>query len=166
MRASLRLPIQTTQLKPLASQAILLQASDWTFLYDLVDQLQFQIEAAVTSPRQDIASFSHSSKTMVLLELTVPQEDNVHLAHDKKNHEILCLSHCLHMKRCQNTSVRFEVGCLGYCPHSFLRCACFEALGLPKSAGHQIRSKQCWNDYSNIRIYSNKVSKTNIRILK
>ena len=32
-----------------------------------------------------------------------------------------------------------EVGCLGYCPHSFLHC--FEALGLPKSAARQIRSE-------------------------
>ena len=32
-----------------------------------------------------------------------------------------------------------EVGCLGYCPHSFFHC--FEALGLPKSAARQIRSE-------------------------
>ena len=32
-----------------------------------------------------------------------------------------------------------EVGCLGYCPYSFLHC--FEALGLPKSAARQIRSE-------------------------
>ena len=41
-------PNHGTQHKPLASQAILLQASDWTFLYDLDDQLQILIEAAVT----------------------------------------------------------------------------------------------------------------------
>ena len=57
---------------------------DWTFLYDLEGQLQFPIEAAVTSLRPDVVLFSRSSKTIVLLELTVPLEDNVHQAHDRK----------------------------------------------------------------------------------
>ena len=42
-------PGHVTQRKPLASQAILLQVNDCTFLYDLEGQLQFPIEAAVTS---------------------------------------------------------------------------------------------------------------------
>ena len=86
VRAGQRLPAPNhiTQRKPLASQAILLQANDWTFLYDLEGQLQFPIEAAVTSLRPDVVLFSRSSKTIVLLELTVPLEDNVHLAHDRK----------------------------------------------------------------------------------
>ena len=50
----------------------------------LEGQLQFPIEAAVTSLRPDVVLFSRSSKTIVLLELTVPLEDNVHLAHDRK----------------------------------------------------------------------------------
>ena len=86
MRAGQRLPApnRITQRKPLASQAILLQANDWTFLYDLEGQLQFPIEAAVTSLRPDVVLFSRSSKTIVLLELTVPLEDNVHLVQDRK----------------------------------------------------------------------------------
>ena len=77
-------PNHSAQRKPLASQAILLPANDWTFLYDLEGQLQFPIEAAITSLRPDVVFFSRSSKTIILLELTVPQEDNVHLAHDRK----------------------------------------------------------------------------------
>ena len=55
VRAGQRLPAPNhiTQRKPLASQAILLPANDWTFLYDLEGQLQFPIEAAVTSLRPD-----------------------------------------------------------------------------------------------------------------
>ena len=69
VRAGQRLPAPNhiTQRKPLASQAILLQANDWTFLYDLEGQLQFPIEAAVTSLRPDVVLFSRSSKTIVLL---------------------------------------------------------------------------------------------------
>ena len=42
--AGQHLPGHTTQRKPIASQVILLQASDWTFLYDLDGQLQFPID--------------------------------------------------------------------------------------------------------------------------
>ena len=86
VRTGQRLPAPShiTQRKPLVSQAILLQANDWTFLYELEGQLQFPIEPAVTSLRPDVVLFSRSSKTVALLELTVPQEDNLHLAHDRK----------------------------------------------------------------------------------
>ena len=125
--------------KPLASQAILLQANDWTFLYDLEGQLQFPIEAAVTSLRPDVVLFSRSSKTIVLLELTVPLEDNVHLAHDRKTTKYSALVTTCEENGFKTHMFALEVGCLGYCPHSFLHC--FEALGLPKSAARQIRSE-------------------------
>ena len=44
----------------------------------------FPIEAAVTSLRPDVVLFSRPSKTIVFLELTLPLEDNVHLAHERK----------------------------------------------------------------------------------
>ena len=141
VRAGQRLPAPShvTQRKPLASQAILLQANDWTFLYNVEGQLQFPIEAAVTSLRPDVELFSRSSKTIVLLELTVPREDNVHLAHDRRSSKYSAL-----VKACEENGFKthmfaLEVGCLGYCPHSFLHC--FEALGLPKSAARQMRSE-------------------------
>ena len=141
VRAGQRLPApnRITQRKPLASQAILLQANDWTFLYDLEGQLQFPIEAAVTSLRPDVVLFSRSSKTIVLLELTVPLEDNVHLAHDRKTTKYSALVTACEENGFKTHMFALEVGCLGYCPHSFLHC--FEALGLPKSAARQIRSE-------------------------
>ena len=141
VRAGQRLPAPNhiTQRKPLASQAILLQANDWTFLYDLERQLQFPIEAAVTSLRPDVVLFSRSSKTIVLLELTVPLEDNVHLAHDRKTTKYSALVTACEENGFKTHMFALEVGCLGYCPHSFLHC--FEALGLPKSAARQIRSQ-------------------------
>ena len=141
VRAGQRLPAPNhiTQRKPLASQAILLQANDWTFLYDLEGQLQFPIEAAVTSLRPDVVLFSRSSKTIVLLELTVPLEDNVHLAHDRKTTKYSALVTACEENGFKTHMFALEVGCLGYCPHSFLHC--FEALGLPKSAARQIRSE-------------------------
>ena len=127
VRAGQRLPAPNhiTQRKPLASQAILLQANDWTFLYDLEGQLQFPIEAAVTSLRPDVVLFSRSSKTIVLLELTVPLEDNVHLAHDRKTTKYSALVTACEENGFKTHMFALEVGCLGYCPHSFLHC--FEA---------------------------------------
>ena len=142
MRAGQRLPAPNhiTQRKILASQAILLlQANDWTFLYDLEGQLQFPIEAAVTSLRPDVVLFSRSSKTIVLLELRVPLEDNVHLAHDRKTTKYSALVTACEENGFKTHMFALEVGCLGYCPHSFFHC--FEALGLPKSAARQIRSE-------------------------
>ena len=141
VRAGQRLPAPNhiTQRKPLASQAILLQANDWAFLYDLEGQLQFPIEAAVTSLRPDVVLFSHSSKTTVLLELTVPQEENVHQAHDRKTTKYSALVTACEENGFKTHMFALEVGCLGYCPHSFLHC--FEALGLPKLAARQIRSE-------------------------
>ena len=132
-------PSHVMQRKPLASQAILLQANDWTFLYDLEGQLQFPIEAAETSLRPDVVLFSRSSKTIVLLELTVPLEDNVHLAHDRKTSKYSALVTACEENGFKTHVFALEVGCLCYCPHSFLHC--FEALGLPKPAARQIRSE-------------------------
>ena len=141
VRAGQRLPAPNhiTQRKPLSSQAILLQANDWTFLYDPEGQLQFPIEAAVTSLRPDVVLFSRSSKTIVLLELTVPLEDNVHLARDRKTTKYSALVTACEENGFKTHMFALKVGCIGYCPHSFLHC--FEALGLPKSAACQIRSE-------------------------
>ena len=68
---------------PLPSQAILLHADDWEFVYGLgPDQFRFPVEIASTSLRPDVVIFLCSNKTVVLLELTVPLEDRSHLAHD------------------------------------------------------------------------------------
>ena len=83
--------------------------------------------------------FSRSSKTIVLLELTVPLEDNVHLAHDRKTTKYSALVTACEENGFKMHMFALEVGCLGYCPHSFLHC--FEALGLPKSAARQVRSE-------------------------
>ena len=92
---------------------------------------------AATSLRPDLVLFSPSSKTIVLLELTVPLEDKVHLAHDRK-----ISKYCALVMACEENGFKthmfaLEVGCLGYLPHPFLYC--FIALSLPKSPAHQIR---------------------------
>ena len=101
--------------------------------------LQFPIEAAVTSLRPDVVLFLVQARQSSLLELTVPLEDNVHLAHDRKTTKYSALVTACEGNGFKTHMFALEVGCLGYCPHSFLHC--FEALGLPKSAARQIRSE-------------------------
>ena len=83
--AGTTLPLQSHQRRPLSSQTLLLQANDWEFLFDLDEQLQFPPEVAVTSLRPDVVIFSWSTKTVVMLELTVLLEDRSHLAYDRKS---------------------------------------------------------------------------------
>ena len=70
--------------------------------------------------------------------VTVPLEDNVHLANRKTTKYSALVTAC-EENGFKTHMFALEVGCLGYCPHSFLHC--FEALGLPKSAARQIRSE-------------------------
>ena len=129
------LPRSADPRRPLASQAILLQTDDWQFLFDLEEQLQFPVEIAATTLRPDVVMFSQSKKTVVILELTVPLEDNSGSAHDRKTTKYSAL-----VSACEENGYRthffaLEVGYLGFCPHSLLHC--FEALGLPKSTARQ-----------------------------
>ena len=139
VRAGESLPRNADQRRPLASQAILLQTNDWQFLYDLEEQLQFPVEIAATIQRPDIVIFSISRKTVVMLELTVPLEDNISAAHKRKEENYEDLVSSCEQNGYKTHFFAVEVGCLGYCPHSLLHC--FESLGLPKSTARQIRSE-------------------------
>ena len=83
--AGTTLPLQSHQRRPLSSQTLLFQANDWEYLFDLDEQLQFPPEVAVTSLRPDVVILSRSTKTVIMLELTVPLEDRSHLAYDRKS---------------------------------------------------------------------------------
>ena len=107
-------------------------------VYDLgPDPFRFPVEIASTSLRPDVVIFSRSNKTVVLLELTVPLEDRSHLAHDRKKSKYSELAATCEQNGFTVHLLPFEVGCLGFCPHTILRT--FESLGLPKSAARQIR---------------------------
>ena len=137
--AGTTLPMQSHQRRPLSPQTLLLQANDWEFLFDLDEQLQFPPEIAGTSLRPDIVILSWSTKTVIMLELTVPLEDRSYLAYDRKSSKYSAL-----VTVCEESGFKahlfpIELGCLGYSPHSLLHC--LEALGLPKSTAQQLRTE-------------------------
>ncbi|XP_054626149.1 uncharacterized protein LOC129178189 [Dunckerocampus dactyliophorus] len=66
------------------SAGILMSARDWQLLVDLEHQLKFPSHIAVTTLRPDIVPVSESTRQIVLLELTVPWEDRLDEAFERK----------------------------------------------------------------------------------
>ena len=123
-----------------SSKALLLNANDWEFLFDLGDsQLVFPPEIAVTTQRPDIVIFSRSKKAVLLIELTVPLEDRVTAGHTRKENRYAAL-----VQQCSENGwfarcFAVEVGCLGYVSPSLLHC--LESLGIPSSTSRKLRNE-------------------------
>ena len=63
---------------------ILALANDWILLVDLKRQLRFPEYIAPTNLRPDIVISSKESKVCVIMELTVPWEERIKEAHERK----------------------------------------------------------------------------------
>ena len=110
------------------------------FLFDLgPNQLLFPPEIAATTLRPDGVFYSQNTKTVILLELTVPLEDRVHTTHDGKKSKCIPLASFCEENGFRVHLIPIEVGCLGYCPHSLLQS--LETIGLPRSTARHIRTE-------------------------
>ncbi|CAC5407387.1 unnamed protein product [Mytilus coruscus] len=72
------------QKKSVEGSGILGTATDWQMLVDLKQKLQFPPQIAVTNQRPDIVIWSASTKQAILLELTVPWEERIQDANERK----------------------------------------------------------------------------------
>ena len=63
---------------------ILATRRDWNLQVDLRRQLRFPPEIAIKRLRPDILLLSKTTKQLVLLELTVPREERMEEAHERK----------------------------------------------------------------------------------
>ena len=111
-----------------SSAGILTSARDWQLLVDLEHQLKFPSHIAVTTLRPDIVLVSESTKKAVLLELTVPWEDRLEEAFERKLSKYAGL-----VSDCQQAGWRtrcfpVEVGCRGFAACSLARA--FSSLGI------------------------------------
>ncbi|KAJ8352597.1 hypothetical protein SKAU_G00240730 [Synaphobranchus kaupii] len=70
--------------KETRSKGILATAGEWKMQADLRKQLRFLEEIAHTSLRPDIILWSRGSKQVVLIRLTVPWEERIEEAHERK----------------------------------------------------------------------------------
>lgn len=111
-----------------SSGGLLASARDWRLQVDLGRQLRFPANIATTSLRPDLVLTSESTKQVVLLELTVPWEDRIDEANERKRAKYSELtSECRDngwKARCEPV----EIGCRGFAGHSLQRV--FKLLGI------------------------------------
>jgi len=75
---------------------MLTSAQDWDLKVDLGRQLKFPETVAITSLRPDMVLISEASKQIILFELTVPWEDRIEEANERKRSKYIEL-----VKECQ-----------------------------------------------------------------
>nr|XP_022314167.1 uncharacterized protein LOC111118822 [Crassostrea virginica] len=95
--------------------------TDWKMRVDLKQRMEFPSEIAVTNKRPDIVIWSAKTKQAVLLELTVPWEERIEEAYERKN-----LKYQELVKNCQENGWKIwffavEVGCRGFVGQSTWR---------------------------------------------
>lgn len=107
---------------------LLATVHDWELGVDLAKQLKFPEVVAKTTLRPDIVVTSVASKQVSLLELTVPWEDRMEEAHERKRAKYSEL-----VEECQSNGWRarcqpIEVGCRGFAGQSL--CRAYKMLGI------------------------------------
>lgn len=102
-------------------RGILASANDWEMRADLKKQLKFPEEIAHTSLRPDIVLWSKGIKQVVLIELTVPWEERMEEAQERKlkKYQDLVLKSQQNGWKAWNLPV--EVGCRGFAGQSLWR---------------------------------------------
>ncbi|CAM4625186.1 unnamed protein product [Leuciscus chuanchicus] len=93
--------------------SILQQASDWELTIDLKRKLVFPQDVAVTSLRPDMVLLSRSTKTIIVVELTVPWEERLATSHQLKKAMYQDLVDEAVLKGWHATSHFTEVSCRG-----------------------------------------------------
>ena len=110
---------------------ILTGSSDWKLLVDYDDaQIVFPAIICATDNRPDVVIWSKESKRVIMIELTVPAEENIANAHHRKTvkYEALIAS-CL-SQGWKTTFIAIEVGCKGFVGFSTVKCC--KMLGMSK----------------------------------
>ncbi|XP_026079824.1 uncharacterized protein LOC113057031 [Carassius auratus] len=107
--------------RPSSTVGLLSTARDWQLQVDLGRQLKFPGNITATSLHPDMVLTSESTKQVVILELTVPWEDRIEEAHERKRAKYAGLS-----SECRNNGWKtrcepVEVGCRGIAGHSLMR---------------------------------------------
>ncbi|XP_061896833.1 uncharacterized protein LOC133645919 [Entelurus aequoreus] len=119
---------QKASRQPNFSGGLLATARDWQLHVDLGRQLKFPANIASTSLRPDMVLTSESTKQVVLLELTVPWEERIDEANERKRAKYAELT-----VECRSNGWRarcepVEIGCRGFAGHSLQRV--FRILGI------------------------------------
>ena len=112
---------------------LLSAANDWILAYDnIYDPLVFPHHIAQTSLRPDIIIYSNDARQIILLELTVPAEDNIVQRHLDKENKYAKLLDDISMNQWRGQVYGIEIGSRGYVAKSLGYA--LRKLGLTQSA--------------------------------
>ncbi|XP_076080058.1 uncharacterized protein LOC143050834 [Mytilus galloprovincialis] len=100
---------------------ILGTASDWQMTADIHQRMSFPAEIAATSLRPDIVICSQGTRQAVLLELTVPWEDRIEEAYERKMAKYQQLVEDCKQRGWRTWCMAIEVGCRGFAGQSMWR---------------------------------------------
>ena len=102
-------------------QGILATASDWILMADLQTQLVFPPEITVTRLRPDIVMWSRSTRNLIIIELTVPWEERIEEANERKREKYQDLVDECKEKGWKTWCWPIEVGSRGFAGQSMWR---------------------------------------------
>ena len=106
--------------KPNPNMKLLNGASDWKVSADLKTSLQFPVYIIQTEKQPDIVAWSDSKKSVLLIELTVPWEENWEEAYERKKNCYETLhADCLEQGWICHV-IPIEVGCHSFIGHSVI----------------------------------------------
>lgn len=103
------------------SGGLLSTTKDWQLKVDLGRQLKFPENIAVTTLRPDIVLVSEITRQVVLLELTVPWEDRMEEAFERKRAKYEELADECRSRGWRTRCNPIEVGCRGFVGQSLIR---------------------------------------------
>ena len=110
------------------TSGLLSTAQDWQLSVDLGSQLKFPQHVAKTTLRPDIVLVSEATKNVVMLELTVPWEERMEEAFERKREKYDCLVSDCHRRGWKARCLPVEVGCRGFAGQSL--CRAYTSLGI------------------------------------
>ncbi len=94
--------------------SVLTPGCEWSMKVDLDQQLKFPHEVATTSLRPDIVLWSISARTVIMAELTVPWEEGMEAAFERKKEKYSELSAACTEAGWKASTYPVEVGCRGF----------------------------------------------------
>ena len=133
-------------------------ATDWELLVDLKSQLKFPPEIAVTRKRPDMVLWSKMSKQVVIIELTVPWEEGIEEAYERKMLSYTELVQECRSKGWKTWCLPIEIGCRGFAGQSIWRC--MKILGIVgKTRRTLIRSAENAAEYASRWLFEKRESR-------
>lgn len=119
-------------IQPRAKSGLLTSATDWELDVDLGKQLKFPARITATRLRPDMIILSDSTKQLIMLELTVPWEERMDEANERKRAKYQELVEECRRQGWRTRCEPLEVGCRGFAGRSLSKV--FTLLGLTGEA--------------------------------